>query len=131
MRLNIDLASLVLRLSLAAVMIYHGYPKVFGGIEGFATTLSSMGIPMPTVSAWISALTELLGGVAMLVGIGVRIASIPLAINMLVAAFVAHGGAFGLPDGMEYALTLALVSIAIGLLGPGRFALSQLLQRPA
>lgn len=49
------------------------------------------------------------------------------AFTMLVASFAVHGGAFGAQHGgMEYPLTLAVISLALVLTGPGRFSADRL-----
>ena len=124
-----DLGILVLRLSLATVFLFHGAQKLFGifggyGIEGTAGFMESLGMPFPTLSAIAAGGTEFVGGLALVTGLFVRPISIPLAFTMFVAAFAAHGGAFSAQaGGMEYPLTLALGTVAVGLIGPGRFVL--------
>ena len=126
-RLLNDTALLLIRLMIGVVFVFHGSQKVFGlfgghGVEGFAAYLSSLNIPFPLLNAWAAGLVELLGGLALLLGTGVRIAAIPLSITMLVAAFLANGHAFDMQQGgMEYPLTLAVIVVALGLTGPGRF----------
>ena len=124
-----DAGLLVMRLMVGWVFLYHGGQKMFGwfggsGIEGFAGFLESLSIPLPLLNAYAAAGTELLGGLALITGLGVRLVSFPLAATMLVAAFTVHGGKFGAQQGgMEYPLTLALISAGLGLVGPGAFAL--------
>ena len=66
--------------------------------------------------------TEFVGGIALITGLFARTLSVPLAFTMLVGAFTAHSGFDATQGGMEYPLTLAVLSIAIALAGPGRFA---------
>ena len=127
-----DLGLLVIRLVLAAVFIFHGAQKLFGafggpGMNGFIDSITALKIPVPQVSAWISALTEFVGGIIMVVGTGARIAAIFLCINMIVAIVKVHNTAFSGPGGMEYPLTLACVFLGIALIGPGRITLDRLL----
>jgi putative oxidoreductase len=127
-----DLGLLIMRVMLGVVMTYHGSQKLFswfggGGMEGFASALSSMNVPLPALSAYLAAGAEFFGGAALLLGLATRLAAIPVLVTMLVAALVAHWGAFGAPQGMEYPLTLASMALGIGLLGPGRFSLDSLL----
>lgn len=125
-------ALLTLRLAAGAVFVYHGWGKVFGehGVEGFAGFLDSLGVPLPAVSAWLAALTELLGGFALLLGVGVRLVSLPLAFNMLVAILTVHRTGFDVSQGgMEFALVLLATSIALALTGGGQFSLESLLRK--
>jgi len=123
-----DFGLLIIRLILAVVLLYHGSGKLFGafggpGLEGFSGWLGSMGIPMPSVSAFLAAAAEFFGGLAILFGLWVQWAALPAAFTMFVAAFSAHSGFDGQKDGMEYPLTLALVLVGLALLGSGRFSL--------
>lgn len=128
-----DAGLLGIRLMLGVVFAYHGSQKLFGtfggpGIEGFAGFLASMGVPLPTLNAYLAGGAEFFGGLLLAVGFGARLASIPVAFTMFVAAFMVHGGAFGAQNnGMEYPLTLAVVTAGVGLVGPGRLTLANAL----
>jgi len=129
-----DIGLLLIRLMLATVFLYHGSQKLFGvfdgpGLTGFSGWLGSLGIPLPYFSAFAAAASEFLGGIALLGGLWLRWTAWPVALTMLVAAFSAHQGFDGQSGGMEYPLTLALMMIALGLLGSGRYSLPQLLSR--
>ena len=64
----------------------------------------------------------------LMLGLVTRWAAIPLAIDMLVAMAVVHlPGGFFLPNGIEYALTLLAGCLALSLLGPGAFALDNVM----
>jgi len=122
-----DLALLLLRLPLAAVFLFHGSQKLFGlfggyGIEGTAGFMESIGLPAGTLMAVLAGGTELVGGLALLTGFGLRLLSIPLTFTMLVAAFLAHSGFDAGQGGMEYPLVLAFAVAALGVAGPGRWA---------
>ena len=87
------LGPLALRLYLAPIFIAAGLTKI-SGIDGFASWLGNpdwgLGLPAPTLLAYLAAYTELIGGIALLVGVAVRWFSIPLMITMLVAIFAVH-----------------------------------------
>jgi putative oxidoreductase len=88
--------------------------------------MGGMGMPLPTMSALAAGSAEFFGGIALIVGLLTRFAGANFAFTMLVASFAVHGGAFGAQNGgMEYPLTLAMVSLAIALTGPGRFSLDR------
>ena len=78
-----DIGLLVMRVMLAVVFMYHGAPKLFGGLEGFAGYLGSMGVPAPKVAAFLAALSEFGGGLVLLAGIGFRYALPPLFFPMI------------------------------------------------
>lgn len=79
------LAPLALRLYLAPIFILAGMTKL-SGIDNVAAWFGSLGFPAPTVLAYLAGGTELIGGVMLLVGFGVRWAAIPLMFTMAVAA---------------------------------------------
>lgn len=83
-------APLALRLYLAPIFIAVGLHKA----QNFETIVYwfeySLQLPMPELMAFLATAAELLGGLALLLGVAVRWAAIPLMITMLVAAFSAH-----------------------------------------
>lgn len=124
-----DLALLLIRLMTGTVFVFHGAQKLFGlfggyGIAGTAGWMESIGLPLPTVSAVLAGGTEFVGGLALITGLYLRVASLPLAFAMLVGAFTAHSGFDVTQGGMEYPLVLAVTSVALGLTGAGRFSIA-------
>jgi putative oxidoreductase len=120
---------LVGRLVLGPLMAAHGTQKLFGwfgghGISGTGEWMESIGIPFGTLSALLAGATEFGGGLALLAGLFVGWASIPLTLTMVVGALTAHTGFSAQAGGMEYPLTLAAVVAGLGLTGPGRLTLA-------
>lgn len=124
-----DLGLLLIRLMLGAVFLFHGAQKLFGafdgpGISAFAGALESLGIPLPMAAAVCAALAEFVGGLALVTGLFMRPIIVTTAFTMFVAAFKVHGAAFSAENnGMEYPLTLGVVTVALFLTGSGKFAL--------
>ncbi len=84
------------------------------------------------VAGVVVTLIELLGGLALLLGLFTRWIAIPLAIDMLVAILAVHlRGGFFLPDGYEFALTLLAANVALALMGSGEASVDRLLDRHA
>ncbi|PKO64991.1 MAG: DoxX family protein [Betaproteobacteria bacterium HGW-Betaproteobacteria-16] len=81
--------ALVSRLLLAALFLPAGLSKI-GGFEGTAGYIASVGLPMPTVGAAVAIAVEVLGAVALILGLGTRWAALALAAFTLVASFFFH-----------------------------------------
>ncbi len=124
-----DIALLMIRFIIAAIFLFHGSQKLFGafggpGMKGWHAAIVAMGMPMPWVSAILSACAEFFGGLIFLVGTGLRIIAVPLAINMMVATWVSSKNGFDIMHhGCEYPLCLLVIVLAMFLMGPGRFTL--------
>ncbi len=87
------LAPLALRLYLVPVFWVAGTRKIAGmdsTIEWFGNPEWGLGLPFPTVLAYLAAYTEAIGALLLLIGLATRWISIPLMITMLVAAFAVH-----------------------------------------
>jgi putative oxidoreductase len=130
-----DLGLLLVRLILGVVLMFHGSQKLFGwfdgiGMEGFEKYLESLNIPMPHISAWLSAATEFVGGALIVLGFLTRLVAVPVMVNMLVAVVAAHRHHFAVKnEGMEYALMLCVVALALVFTGAGRFSVDGCLWR--
>jgi putative oxidoreductase len=109
----------------------HGAQKLFVfGPGGTADIMGKLGLPLPLVSATVVIAVELLGGLAILLGVFARMAGALLAFEMVVAILVArlHGGFFA-PYGYEFELTLLGACLTFALNGPGRMSLEETWQR--
>lgn len=121
-----------LRLVLGAAMIYHGYSKVipsggfhggntFAALEHHSRYVASLGFPY-----WlgiVSALTEFVGGILVLLGLLTRFAAILISINMLIAVIMVnrHHGY----SGSEYSLALLVIALMLSFYGSGVCALDR------
>ena len=81
--------SLVGRLLLVAVFLPAGISKI-GGFAGTAGYIASKGLPLPELGAVIAIAVEVLGGLALLAGLGTRAAALVLAVFTLVATVIFH-----------------------------------------
>jgi uncharacterized membrane protein YphA (DoxX/SURF4 family) len=87
------LGPLALRLYLVPVFWVAGQNKLNSmenTIAWFGNPDWGLGLPAPALMAWLATGTEVLGAIALLVGLGTRWFSVPLMITMLVAAFTVH-----------------------------------------
>lgn len=115
---NPDLGLLLVRLGLAVVFIMHGWSKA-GDISTTAGFFSSLGLNIFWV--YVVAYVELLGGIALLVGVWSRWAGILLAIDMVFAIYLVKFVS-GL-RGYEFELLLLLVALAVYFSGSGRYSI--------
>lgn len=125
----IDLAILVLRICLGIVFIAHGAQVAFGmfsgpGINGFSQMLSGMGFKPSAFWAYLSAYTELIGGLCLILGIFTRLAAFSILVFMLVAVLKAHWskGFFIQSGGFEYNFVIMCICLALMIAGPGKFS---------
>ncbi|HET7133624.1 MAG TPA: DoxX family protein [Gammaproteobacteria bacterium] len=87
-------APLPLRLIVGYGFMMHGYLKLERGADVFVAALDGLGLPLPELMAWLTIAVELLGGLAVLAGAYVALASVPMAIVLFVAIAKVHW-AFG------------------------------------
>ena len=111
---------LIARVLLAVMFILAGLDKC-GNIAGTAGYIGSVGLPMGTVLAWLTAIFEVVAGVMILIGFKTKLAAWALAAFCIVAGLIFHNN-FG--DQMQMILFMKNLAIAGGFLalsvsGPG------------
>jgi len=122
----------------------HGFAKLARGPDSFSAILHAIGVPAPHLMAWATILVEIFGGLAILVGAFVALASLPMAAILLVAMFTVHlpygfssiklqavtadGARFG-PPGYETDLLYLACLATLTLSGAGPFAVDGLRAR--
>lgn len=122
---------LVGRILLALIFILSGFSKI-GGFAGTAGYIASKGLPMPEVVAALTIFVEIVGGLAIAVGLFTRPAALALAAFTLLAAFIFHAF-WAYPEArqmMEQISFMKNLSIAGGMLvlavaGPGAFSIGR------
>jgi putative oxidoreductase len=124
-----EAAATLLRVVLGVTFLIHGAAKFQGGIENTAGFFESLGLPGFT--AYIVALIELVGGLAMVLGVGTRIISVLFAVVLAVAIVkVKLAGGFlgnGQMAGYELDLALLAVSIFLAITNKSLFALDNVI----
>jgi putative oxidoreductase len=85
-----------LRLIVGAGFIHHGYAKLARGPESFTNILDALGMFKPALLAWATIIVEIGCGLAVIAGLFIPLASIPMIIVLLVAIFTVH-----LPNGFS------------------------------
>jgi putative oxidoreductase len=137
-------APIPLRLIVGLGFIEHGLAKLSKGPDAFAAILHALAVPAPHFMAWVTIVTELLGGLAILLGGFVSLVSLPMAAVLLVAIFTVHlpygfssiklmavtpsGAQFG-PVGYECNLLYLACLAALVLGGSGPLAIDGLLRK--
>ncbi len=128
-------SAIPLRLIVGYGFMEHGYAKLARGPDNFAGILHALHVPFPALAGWATILIELFGGLAILAGALVPLASIPMAAVLIVAIVTVHlpngfssiklqsvtadGAHFGQPGYETDLLYLAaLVALVIGGSGP-------------
>ena len=121
---------LLVRLFVGYFFLESGWGKIHN-LDTFAERFAEWGIPAPEFNAALSAWTEFLGGLLIVLGLFTRLVSIPLFINMLVATLaVKLKKVGGLDDFVELDEPLyALSFLWLFFSGPGWVSLDHLLGR--
>jgi len=125
---QIDLGIALLRISLGVMLIAHSIVlKLFVySLPGTAQFFQSIGLPGPL--AYVVFAVEAIAGIALVLGIGTRVAAAAV-VPVLVGALWVHAGngwVFSVANGgWEYPLYLTVLAIAQIVLGEGAYALSR------
>jgi putative oxidoreductase len=137
-------APVPLRLIVEYGFMEHGFAKLARGVDAFPAILQAVGVPAPHLMGWLTILVEIVGGLTVLLGALVPLASIPMAAVLLVAIITVHlpygfssiklqavtaaGAQFG-PPGYETDLLYLACLVALVLGGPGPLAIDGLLRK--
>jgi len=108
-----EVGALILRVTLGVLFFIHGLVKFQGGIENTVGWFDSIGIP--GFMAYVVALIELVGGIALILGVATRLVSALLAFIMIGAIFTAKLslGLLGNGQMAGYELDIAFLVIAV------------------
>src|SRR5262249_24982671 len=142
--INPQWAAVPLRVIVGFGFMQHGYAKLAHGPAAFVSILQALGVPAAHVMAWVTILTELLGGFGGFVGAFVPLFTVPLARLLVVAMLSVHlpygfsaikliavtpaGAQFG-PPGYECDLLYLTCLAVLVLIGSGPFSVDGLLSR--
>lgn len=128
-----DLGLVLLRFAVGGVIFAHGMQHVFGlwggiGLSGLSNALTAFGFRSVNVLVWVTALTELVGGAAVVLGLFTPLAATGLLALMINAVLLKATNGFFIagPPGagaVELEVVLGLGAAALVLTGAGRIAL--------
>lgn len=124
--LNEDIGKLILRFSIAGLMLFHGFSKLFNGIDGVKFLVTNAGLP--EVVAYGVYLGEVIFPILIILGLFTRISSLFFALTMVFAIFLAHSSdifTLGKTGGLviELPLIYLLGAISLMFIGAGKYSL--------
>ncbi|MET3950598.1 DoxX family protein [Arthrobacter sp. UYEF36] len=123
-------ARTILRIVTGFLFAAHGWQKFNEfTIAGTQAAFSQMGVPAANLVAPVVATLELVGGIALILGVLTRVFAALLAVNMLGALFLVHApaGIFAATGGYELVLILAAAALAVALVGAGKVSVDKAL----
>ncbi len=121
-------AHTILRIVTGFLFAAHGWQKFTEfTMAGTQAAFAQMGVPAAQVAAPVVATLELVGGIALIVGVLTRVFAALLALNMLGALFLVHApaGVFVQTGGFELVLLLAAAALSVALVGAGRVSVDR------
>ncbi|WP_138841974.1 DoxX family protein [Rhodococcus pyridinivorans] len=127
-----DLGILVARLVLGVIFLAHGLQKFNSwGYEGTKAGFEGMGVPAPAVSAFVATWIEILGGLALILGVLVPVFGVLLFLLMLGAFFIVHveNGIYVGDGGFELVAALGAGALLLAAVGAGAFSVDRFLAR--
>lgn len=120
-----QIAAAILRVILGVIFFMHGLSKFKDGIHNTVGFFESLGLPGFT--AYMVALIELIGGIALVIGVGTRLISVLFALIMVGAIIMVKiGDGF---FGIEFDLVLLAISICLAIVNQSYLALDNVLKR--
>ena len=119
---KIDIAILIARVGIALLMLTHGISKIAGFSESPVQFVDFMGMG-PEVSLALAIFAEVVCSFLILIGLGTRLAVIPLIVTMLVAVFVVHVGDPFIKQ--EMGLHYLLIYVMLLLTGSGKYSIDK------
>ncbi|WP_421919253.1 DoxX family protein [Marinifilum sp.] len=121
-----NLGKLILRISVAGLMLPHGIHKLMHGIDGVKYVLGQAS--MPQVLSYGVYIGEIVAPLLMILGLYARVSGLLIAFTMFIATVAAHGHelfAFTKYGGLVVELNALyfFAALAVALIGPGKFSL--------
>lgn len=124
---SVNLSLLLGRIVIAALMLTHGLPKINLLLSGAEIQFPGLFGMSPAFSLALAVFAEVFCSILLIIGIGTRLAVIPLIITMFVAAFYVHANDPFAKQ--EMGILFLLVYVMLFLAGSGKYSMDYLLQR--
>jgi putative oxidoreductase len=127
----IPLSWLVVRVAVGWNLLVHGWGKIMvGPTDAFLKAFADLGYTPPAFFYWSSFLIEMLGGIALILGLFTRFFAAAAAIEMLCIMIAYWPNSFNwMKRGYEYVLLWGLLCFAIALRGGGPYSLDRKIGR--
>lgn len=121
-----DFGKLILRVTLALLILLHGVAKIMNGVSGIEGMVTKIGLP--PVFAYLVYVGEVIAPLLVLIGLMTRPAALIIAVNMVFAVVLAHmQDLFSITKTGGWALELQamflVAALAIAFLGAGRYSI--------
>ena len=125
-----DAALLIIRVILFISFLLHGLMKYNQGVSNVGGNFAKMGIPLGSLAGPGITFLEILGSIALLLGLGTRIVAILLVCDMLGAIIFVHAkNGYTGQGGMELVALLGTLALTLALCGAGRYSIDSRLGR--
>lgn len=123
---------LAARVIVGVIMAAHGLQKLLGGPANFGAFLQQLGVPLPTLTAFVVTFVELVGGILLVLGLFSRLSALLIAVNLLVATLLVKVGVGliapeGAGAGAELDLALIAGCLVVLFAGPGLLSIDRAL----
>lgn len=129
---KLTIGLLMMRVGLGVVFIFHGYPKLFGGVERWARVgeaMSNVGIDSyHTVFGFLAGFAEFFGGIFLIFGLFTLPALLLLISTMFIAMITQISRESGF-SGIAHPLSMGIVFLSLLFTGPGRYSLDYKFRR--
>ncbi len=125
----------MLRIAAGAIMIPHGWPKLFGTFAPIVAknVLAPLGFPAPLYVAYFLGTLEIVGGLLLAAGVLTRLLALMFAVEMLIIFVFVNwpkGWIYSVPGGgAEFPALLFVLYLAFVFTGAGRFSVDAALRR--
>ncbi|MCL6219247.1 DoxX family protein [Zunongwangia pacifica] len=126
---KLDFILLIFRIGISILMLFHGVPKLMSFFSSEEIQFADpLGVGQ-TMTLAVAVLAEFVCSIMLILGLGTRVATIPLIVTMAVAAIIVHA-----PDGLvkqELPFLYLLSYVLLFYTGAGKFSLDHYLMYKA